>query len=103
MTSSLLFTTVERALKYHVTTIDGLLRISTQLLNKDLYDLPETYLEDGDYRQRDTYQQGRFSHEAEIRDIIEENQQKEEKEGEDSTDGWNDKTTVAIFRIKTPQ
>ncbi len=87
MTSSLLFTTVERALKYHVTTIDGLLRISTQLLNKDLYDLPETYLEDGDYRQRDTYQQGRFSREAEIRDIIEENQQKEEKEGEDSTDG----------------
>jgi hypothetical protein len=74
---------VERALKYHVTTIDGLLRISTQLLNKDLYSHPETYLEDGDYQQRDTYQQGRFSHEAEILDIIEKSQQKEE---EGSTD-----------------
>ncbi len=85
MTSSLLIATVERALKYHVTTIDGLLRISTHLLNKDLYGLPEIYLDDGDYQQRDTYQQGRFSHEAEIQDIIEEHQQKEEEE--DSTDG----------------
>ncbi len=73
---------IERALKYHVTTIDGLLRISTQLMNNVHYSLPETYLDDGDYQQRDTYQQGRFSDEAEIQDIFEENQQEEH-----STDG----------------
>jgi transposase len=81
MTPSLLFATLERALKYNVSTIDGLLRISSQLMNKGLYELPETYLDD-DYKQRDTYQQGRFSHEAEIQDILKENQRKEHSSGE---------------------
>ncbi len=87
LTSSLLLATVERALKYHVTTIDGLLRISSQLLNNDLCSLPEIYLEDGDYQQRDTYQQGRFSQEAETQEIIDENRQEEEEEEEGFTDG----------------
>ncbi len=96
ITSSLMLATVERALKYHVTTIDGLLRISAQLLKKNLYDLPGTYLDleggSDDYQRRDTYQQGRFSRETEIQDIIEENQQKEKEEKwegkkEDPTDG----------------
>lgn len=77
MTPSLLLAAIERALKYHVTTIDGLLRISTQLMKKDLYDLPETYLEEDDYQQRDTYQQGRFSDETEIQYIFDANQQEE--------------------------
>ncbi|MCP4270637.1 MAG: hypothetical protein GY781_01545 [Gammaproteobacteria bacterium] len=89
MTFSLLLATVERALKYHVTTMDGLLRISSQLLNNDLCSLPEIYLEDGDYQQRDTYQQGRFSQEAETQEIIDENRQEEEEEEEEEgfTDG----------------
>ncbi len=52
-------------------------------MNNDHYGLPETYLDDYDYKQRDTYQQGRFSREAEIQDIVEENQEEEE----DSTVG----------------
>jgi hypothetical protein len=46
-------------------------------MNKGLYELPETYLDDDEYKKRDTYQQGRFSHEAEIQDIVKEGQRKE--------------------------
>jgi len=79
MTPSLLLATIERALKYHVTTIDGLLRISTQLMKKDIYDLDETS-SGSDYEKRDTYQQGRFSDETDIENIFNEDQ-------EDSSDG----------------
>ncbi|MCP5007687.1 MAG: hypothetical protein GY941_27695, partial [Planctomycetes bacterium] len=82
MTSQLLSTTLKRALKYHVSTIDGLLSISSRLMKNNLYELPETYLDDDEYRKRDTYQQGRFSRETEIHDIIKENQRKEDTSGE---------------------
>jgi len=56
-------------------------------MNNNHYGFPETYLDDYDYKQRDTYQQGRFSREAEIQDIIEEHHCHQQEEEEDSTDG----------------
>jgi len=69
---------IERALKYHVVTIEGLTRISAHLMKQNSCDLPEGSL-NTDYSQREAYQEGRFSTETEIQDIL-----KEQPDNEDS-------------------
>lgn len=66
MAPSLFIATLERALQYHVANIRTLARISSQLMQKDLYDdtaFPDMGI-NNDYEQRQAYQQGRFSQEA---------------------------------------
>jgi len=57
--------TIERALKYRVSNIDTLMRISHQLMKKEFYEVPEIAAAN-DYENRETYQQGRFSIETEL-------------------------------------
>ena len=62
MAPSLFIATIERALKYRVTNIEALIRISHQLMKKELHDFPEIAVHN-DYEEREAYQQGRFSQE----------------------------------------
>ena len=80
MALSLFIAVIERAIKYHVATIDGLKRISANFMKRDIYELPEN-LQDNDYQQRDTYKEGRFSNENEIQSLFNKGRQ-----GEDSSD-----------------
>ena len=60
-----LFTAViERALRYQVTSIDALARISYQMIKKELIGMPEISVSN-DYETREEYQKGRFSQEEE--------------------------------------
>jgi len=55
--------TIKRALIYRIANIETLIRISRQLMKKELYELPEI-THSNDYEQRQAYQQGRFSQET---------------------------------------
>jgi transposase len=55
---------ISRALKYRLADIERLKRISFQLMQKDLYQIPEIAIE-SDYERRAAYQEGRFSRESE--------------------------------------
>lgn len=66
MTPHLFMETIDRALKYGVTTIEALTRISRQLMKKGAYTFPEITATN-DYEHRESYRQGRFSQEAELK------------------------------------
>jgi len=51
-------------LKYRVTNIAAMSRISRQLMNKELWVFPDIP-DPGDYKNRQSYQEGRFSSEVE--------------------------------------
>lgn len=55
---------ISRALKYRLADIERLKRISFQLMQRDLYQIPEIAME-SDFEKRAAYQEGRFSREAE--------------------------------------
>lgn len=57
--------TVKRALEYRLADIERLKKISYQLLQKDLYQIPEIAMK-SDYEERIAYQEGRFSCEPEL-------------------------------------
>ncbi len=79
MAPSLWNATIERALKYRVSDIEAITRISMQLMGgKKSTELP--YVNDG-YRQREAYLKGQFSQEADL------NYYGELMEGEKSDDG----------------
>jgi len=64
MAKPLFIATVTRALKYRVTNIAAMSRISRQLMNKELWVFPDIP-DPGDYKNRQSYQEGRFSSEVE--------------------------------------
>lgn len=63
LATPLFLETIERAKSYRVTQIETLVRISTQLMKKDLSAWPEITI-DPEYLKRDAYQAGRFSEES---------------------------------------
>lgn len=64
MSTSLFMTMIQRALKYSVTNIETLDRMSHQLMQKESC-MPEITISQ-DYEQRESYQQGRCSHETQM-------------------------------------
>lgn len=83
MTKSLFLECIKRALKYHITRISAIERIAYQLVKNDIYELPEVSI-NNEYENRETYQNGRFSTEADpdiYQKLIEENKgQDDDKE-----------------------
>jgi hypothetical protein len=74
MSRSLLLKTVQRALEYQVASIPSIERIAEQLMRNDMQQLPEVPLPN-QYENRKTYQEGRFSSEADLkryRDLMQE-------------------------------
>jgi hypothetical protein len=69
MTQALLTATLSRALRYKVSSLEALQRISRQLLQNDLPDSLEESTLTQDYEQRETYQTGRFSRETPWLDV----------------------------------
>lgn len=56
---------ISRAFNYRLADIERLKRISFQLMQRDLYEIPEIPLET-DYEERAAYREGRFSREVEL-------------------------------------
>jgi hypothetical protein len=65
MSSALFLKTVERALHYHIDSIASVERIAEQLVRNEVRQLPEIPLPDR-YESRKSYQEGRFSAEADL-------------------------------------
>lgn len=63
MTPALFIATLSRALRYKVSSLEALQRISRQLLQNDLPECMEESILNQDYEQREAYQTGRFSRE----------------------------------------
>lgn len=79
MTGSLFLECIKRALKYHISNIASIERIAGQLVKNDLYKLPEPSI-NNDYENREEYQKGRFSNEADpdtYKKLIDENHRKD--------------------------
>lgn len=66
MADTLFIASCERALHYRISNIDTLSRISWQLMKKGIYEIKEIPPAN-DYEHRKSYQQGRFSQEAELK------------------------------------
>ncbi len=82
MVKPLFTATIERALKYRVTSIAAVSRIYRQLIKKDLSEPTEPPV-NADYEHRQTYQQGRFSQEAGLKiyqNLLEEKDEKNSDE-----------------------
>ena len=81
MSPSLFLETIERANEFRVTSIESIERIARQLLKHGLPDItPELPFPDP-YEQRQTYQEGRFSSEADLdkyRKLLEQEEEKDE-------------------------
>ena len=60
---ALFLETVERALRYRIDSLQSFERIASGLLKRDLPALPQPSVGES-YEERKSYQQGRFSHEA---------------------------------------
>lgn len=85
ITRALFFECIQRALKYQVTKITAIENIAGQLVKNDLYKFPEPSI-NNDYENREEYQKGRFSTEAEpdtYKKLLDENHRK-------SNNGEND-------------
>jgi len=63
MTKDLWMATLSRALRYKISTLEAVQRISRQLLQNELPNFAEEPTLTRDYEQRETYQTGRFSQE----------------------------------------
>jgi len=63
MSKELLLATLSRALRYKVSSLQALQRMSRQLLQAECPDLGEAAALTQDYEQRETFQAGRFSQE----------------------------------------
>lgn len=88
MTRSLFLECIKRALKYHISNIASIERIATQLVKNDLYKLPEVSI-NNDYENREEYQKGRFSNEADP-DTYQKLIEGDDKKDEDNTDDDKD-------------
>ncbi len=55
--------TIARALKFHISNIETIMRIAEQFLHKDFYQEPELF-PNNDYEKRESYQKGRWSKEV---------------------------------------
>ena len=66
MSRSLFLKTVERALHYHIDSIRSVERIAEQLVRNEVQQLPDVPLPDR-YENRKSYQEGRFSSEADLK------------------------------------
>ncbi len=82
MTQALFTATLSRALRYKVSSLEALQRISRQLLQNDLPDSLEEAAMTQDYEQRETYQTGRFSRESCLAPWLDVNADQEESSGE---------------------
>jgi len=70
MTKELLLATLSRALRYKVSSLEALQRISRQLLQTECPDLGEATVLIQDYEQRQTFQAGRFPQENALPDWL---------------------------------
>ena len=70
MSKELLLATLSRALRYRVSSLEALQRISRQLLRTGYTDPGETTALPQDYEQRETFQDGRFSQENSLTDWL---------------------------------
>lgn len=70
MSKALLLATLSRALRYKVSSLQALQRISRQLLQSECPDLGEAAALTQDYEQRETFQAGRFSQENAMPDWL---------------------------------
>jgi transposase len=70
MSKALLQATLSRALRYHVSSLEAIERISRQLLRTEGADLAEVSALTRDYEQRETFQTGRFSRENDLADWL---------------------------------
>lgn len=66
MSKTLFLKTVQRALHYHVDSIESVERIAEQLVRNEVQQLPDVPLPDR-YENRKSYQEGRFSSEADLK------------------------------------
>jgi len=66
MSSSLFLNTIERALEYQISSIASIERISEQLINQQMHELPDIPISN-QYENRKEYQVGRFSTEADLK------------------------------------
>jgi hypothetical protein len=66
MSKDLLLATLSRALRYHVSSLEALQRISRQLLQTEGPDSAEAAALTQAYEQRETFQAGRFSQENDL-------------------------------------
>ena len=78
MSKALLLATLSRALRYHVSSLEALQRISRQLLQSECPDLAEASALTQDYEQRETFQAGRFSQEKDLTDWLDPDPDQEE-------------------------
>ena len=78
MSKALLLATLSRALRYHVSSLEALQRISRQLLQSECPDLAEASALTQDYEQRETFQAGRFSQEKNLTDWLDPDPDQEE-------------------------
>jgi len=78
MSEALLLATLSRALRYKVSSLQALQRISRQLLQAECPDLGEAVALTQDYEQRETFQAGRFSQENELPDWLDPHPDQEE-------------------------
>lgn len=87
MTEELFLESIKRALKYHISNISSIERIAGQLIKGEIYQLPEPSV-NNDYENREEYQKGRFSSEADpdtYQKLIDE-KAPEDKDGGDDND-----------------
>jgi transposase len=70
MSKDLLLTTLSRALRYKVSSLEALQRISRQLLQAEGADVEETSALTQDYEQREAFKAGRFSQEQDLTDWL---------------------------------
>ena len=66
MSRTLFLKTIERALHYHIDSITSVQRIAEQLVRNEMQQLPDVPLPDR-YENRKSYQEGRFSSEADLK------------------------------------
>lgn len=82
MSKPLLLATLSRALRYKVSSLQALQRMSRQLLQAECPDLGETAALPQDYEQRETFQAGRFSQENALPDWLDPQPDTEEETNE---------------------
>lgn len=70
MSNALLKATLSRALRYHVSSLEALQRISRQLLHAEGSDMEEASALTQEYEQREAFQAGRFSQEQDLADWL---------------------------------
>jgi hypothetical protein len=66
MSQTLFLKTVERAPHYHIDSITSVQRIAKQLVGNEMQQLPDVPPAD-EYENRNSYQEGRFSSEADLK------------------------------------